>query len=238
MSPLSCIQISLAEGCLILNSKVTRQMDYTTISEIAFNEIREAILSGKFRPGERINQKQLTEELGISIIPLREAFKQLQAEGFVSIIPHRGAYVNELSRQEIEDTYLIRIELEGLAARLASKRLTQKEVKKIQTLFARMEAAAKRNDYKSLFDLNRKFHFTIYQGCNRPLLLEMLNDLWDRSSRYRTMQTHNSTRVKEELGEHRHILQACRQDNKKDLPKTIRFNLKQSLRRSLNNMDF
>ncbi len=90
-------------------------MNYTTISEIAFNEIRQAILSGKFRPGERINQKQLTEELGISIIPLREAFKQLQAEGFISIIPHRGAYVNELSLQEIEDVYLIRVELEGLA---------------------------------------------------------------------------------------------------------------------------
>ena len=222
---------------MILNSKVTRQMDYTTISEIAFNELREAILSGKFQPGERINQKQLTEELGISIIPLREAFKQLQAEGFVSIIPHRGAYVNELSRQEIEDVYLIRIELEKLAARLASKRLTQKDVKKMQTLFARMETATRRNDYKSLFDLNRKFHFTVYQACNRPLLLELLNDLWDRSSRYRTIQTHDSARAKEELGEHRPILEACQQDNKKDLPKTIQFNVEQSLKRSLNNMD-
>ncbi len=238
MSPLSCIQISLAEGCLILNSKVTRQMDYTTISEIAFNEIREAILAGKFQPGERINQKRLTEELGISIIPLREAFKQLQAEGFVSIIPHRGAYVRELSRQEIEDVYLIRIELEKLAARLASKRLTQKDVKKMQRLFARMEAATKKHDSKSLSDLNRRFHFTVYQACNRPLLLEMLNDLWDRSSRYRTMQAHDSARVKEELGEHRQILEACQEDSKKDVPKTIRFNLKQSLKRSLSNMDF
>ena len=212
-------------------------MNYTTISEIAFNEIRQAILSGRFRPGERINQKQLTEELGISIIPLREAFRQLQAEGFISIIPHRGAYVNELSLQEIEDVYLIRIELEGLAAQLASKRLTQRDVKTMKSLFARMKSATERNDFRPLFDLNRKFHFTVYQACRRPLLLELLNDLWDRSTRYRTMQTHDAQRVKEELGEHRDILEACLQQNREGLPEAIRFNVQRSLERSLSNMD-
>ena len=212
-------------------------MNYTTISEIAFNEIRQAILSGRFRPGERINQKQLTEELGISIIPLREAFRQLQAEGFISIIPHRGAYVNELSLQEIEDVYLIRIELEGLAAQLASKRLTQRDVKTIKALFARMKSATERSDFRSLFELNRKFHFTVYQACRRPLLLELLNDLWDRSTRYRTIQTHDAQRVKEELGEHRDILEACLQQNREGLPEAIRFNVQRSLERSLSNMD-
>ncbi len=212
-------------------------MNYTTISEIAFNEIRQAILAGRFRPGERINQKQLTEELGISIIPLREAFRQLQADGFISIIPHRGAYVNELSLQEIEDVYLIRIELEGLAAQLASKRLTQRDVKMMETLFARMKSATERSDFRSLFDLNRKFHFTVYQACRRPLLLELLNDLWDRSTRYRTMQTHDAQRVKEELGEHRDILEACLRQNRKGLPEAIRFNVQRSLERSLSNMD-
>ncbi len=212
-------------------------MNYTTISEIAFNEIRQAILSGRFRPGERINQKQLTEELGISIIPLREAFRQLQAEGFISIIPHRGAYVNELSLQEIEDVYLIRIELEGLAAQLASKRLTQRDVKTMKSLFARMKSATERNDFRPLFDLNRKFHFTVYQACRRPLLLELLNDLWDRSTRYRTIQTHDARRVKEELGEHRDILEACLQQNREGLPEAIRFNVQRSLERSLSNMD-
>ena len=212
-------------------------MGYTTISEIAFNEIRQAILSGKFRPGERMNQKQLTEELGISIIPLREAFKQLQAEGFISIIPHRGAYVNELSLQEIEDVYLIRIELEGLAAQLASTRLTQRDVKTMETLFARMKSATERNDFRPLFELNRKFHFTVYQACRRPLLLELLNDLWDRSTRYRTIQTHDAQRVKEELGEHKDILEACYQENRKELPEAIRFNVQRSFERSLSNMD-
>lgn len=212
-------------------------MSYTTISEIAFNEIRQAILSGKFRPGERINQKQLTEELGISIIPLREAFKQLQSEGFISIIPHRGAYVNELSLREIEDVYLIRIELEELAAQLASKRLTQRDVKTMETLFARMESATERNDFRSLFNLNRKFHFTVYQACRRPLLLELLNELWDRSTRYRTIQTHDAQRVKEELGEHRDILEACSRENKRGLSEAIRFNVQKSLERSLSNMD-
>ena len=212
-------------------------MNYTTISEIAFNEIRQAILSGRFRPGERINQKQLTEELGISIIPLREAFRQLQAEGFISIIPHRGAYVNELSLQEIEDVYLIRIELEGLAAQLASKRLTPRDVKTMKSLFARMKSATERNDFRPLFDLNRKFHFTVYQACRRPLLLELLNDLWDRSTRYRTIQTHDAQRVKEELGEHRDILEACLQQNREGLPEAIRFNVQRSLERSLSNMD-
>ena len=122
-------------------------------------------------------------------------------------------------------------------AQLASKRLTQRDVKTMEALFARMKSATERSDFRSLFDLNRKFHFTVYQACRRPLLLELLNDLWDRSTRYRTMQTHDAQRVKEELGEHRDILEACLQQNRKGLPKAIRFNVQRSLERSLSNMD-
>ncbi len=107
----------------------------------------------------------------------------------------------------------------------------------METLFARMKSATERHDFRSLFNLNRRFHFKVYQACRRPLLLELLNDLWDRSTRYRTMQTHDAQRVKEELREHRDILEACRQENRKDLPKAIRFNVQRSLERSLSNMD-
>ena len=100
-----------------------------------------------------------------------------------------------------------------------------------------MKSATERNDFRPLFELNRKFHFTVYQACRRPLLLELLNDLWDRSTRYRTIQTHDAQRVKEELGEHKDILEACHQENRKELPEAIRFNVQRSFERSLSNMD-
>ncbi|HEV8132709.1 MAG TPA: GntR family transcriptional regulator [Acidobacteriota bacterium] len=207
-------------------------MKYSTISDIVLERIREDILSGRLKPGEKINQNRLTKELGVSIIPLREAFKRLQAEGYINIIPHRGAYVGELSHDEIEDIYLVRAELEELAAALAAENLTEDDIKTLRALFRSMKKATKEHRRQELLALNRKFHFTIYRACRRKHLLEILEDLWDRSSRYRNLQTFLPRRAEEELKEHKQILEACQNGVRKSLMTTIRVNVEQS-RRSL-----
>ena len=105
-------------------------MQYSTMSEIVVARVRDDILSGKLRPGVRLDQVNLTEELGVSLSPLREAFRRLEAQGYITIVPHRGAYVAEFSQEELEDIYLVRRNLEGLAAELAMDRLTDGDLQR------------------------------------------------------------------------------------------------------------
>ena len=101
---------------------------YRTMKEIAYEAIREAILSGRFLPGQRLVADELAQEFGTSRMPIREALQRLENAGLVSITPHRGAVVSELSEQEIVEIYHIRAVLEGLAARLAAPHLAPRRL--------------------------------------------------------------------------------------------------------------
>jgi DNA-binding GntR family transcriptional regulator len=203
---------------------------YNTVAETAFEHVRERILAGKLKPGEKINQTILATELGVSLIPLREAFKRLEAEGYITIIPHRGAYVKGLSREEAEDLYIMRAELEEVAAGLAADKLTDKDIKALRHQVQQMAEAIKKGHYASLLTLNRRFHFTIYNACGRTHLLEILEYFWDRCSRYRNIQTSKPELDALELREHREILKACIARDRQALMKAVRFNVEQSWR--------
>ncbi len=184
-------------------------MAYSTISEIVLNEIRKDILSGKLTPGTKIDQNQLKERFGVSVIPLREALKRLQSEGYVDSVPHRGVHVKPLCREEIEDLYLVRAEVEALAARLALDKLTEADVGELKKLFDQMSKLTAARAFKRVLNLNHKFHYTIYRACGRRHLLKILDDLWNRSSRYRNVVTVQPSRARRAIEEHRKILNAC-----------------------------
>ena len=174
-----------------------------------------------------MDQAKLTEELGVSLSPLREAFRRLEAQGYITIVPHRGAYVAEFSQEELEDIYLMRRNLEGLAAELAMDRLTDGDLQRLRALFGRMERATQQEKHRELMRLNREFHFTIYNACGRRHLLGILADLWNRSSRYRNLQELLPQRVQESLEEHREILEGCEKRSKRRGAKTIRYNIEE-----------
>jgi DNA-binding GntR family transcriptional regulator len=205
-------------------------MSYSTISETIFHKIRADLISGKLKPGEKINQNQLTEELGFSLIPLREALRRLEAEGYITIAPHRGAFVKEVSREELDDIYRVRAVVEELAAGLAIGKMTDEVIAELRTLVKKMRAATRKRDIQHLLSLNKEFHFTIYMTSNRKHLLSIISDLWDRSSRYRNLQTLLPNRNDQALAEHDEILRACEDRDKKRLMKAIRFNVEQTRR--------
>lgn len=199
--------------------------EYNSRSQVAVDRIREDILSGKLSGGAKIDQKRLTSELKISHIPLREALKQLEGEGYLEVINYSGAYVRKLSREEMDDLYLVRAEVEGLAASLALDNLTRSDLKRLRDLFREMKAATQRLDYTQLLHLNRAFHDTIYRACNRKHLLQLLTDLWDQSSRYRILGTFHPKRAREGLTEHEAMLRACEQGDGETLKKAVRANV-------------
>jgi len=203
---------------------------YNTISDVAFKQVRGLIVSGKLKPGHKINQSELTKDLGFSLIPLREAFKRLEAEGYVDIIPHRGAYVKGLSQEEIDDLYMIRAALEEMAAGLASPNLTEKDLEGIRALYKQMVRATTDRAYGQLLVLNRRFHFAIYKASGRKYLLEILEYLWDRSERYRDLQASDPALDEQELLEHKMILEACEAKNRRRLRDAVRHNVEASRR--------
>lgn len=206
-----------------------RRLKYSTMGDLVFEQVRESILSGEFAPGSQLNQNRLAQRFGVSIIPLREALKRLQAEGYLSIVPHRGIRVKELSAEELEDLYMIRIELESLAAKLALPRLAADDLKRLRQFMKQIRNATAKGDFDTLVDLNREFHFALYTPCRREYLIDLLSMLWERSSRYRLLATFSPERADEALREREDILKAVQEKDENALERSIRYYLEQAL---------
>jgi DNA-binding GntR family transcriptional regulator len=162
----------------------SRQSDgaspYRSKADVAYDEIRAAILGGDLSPGTALNQEQLAEDLGVSTTPLREALRRLESEGFVHMPPHRDAVVAPLDADELLALYEVREALDSLAAGLAADRHDEADAE------AMAEAAARLgDDGGDPVVANRALHASIYRASHNPVLIAQLDSLWDRSDRYR-----------------------------------------------------
>lgn len=160
-------------------------VEYRTLQEIVYDAIRDNIVSGRYRPGQRLRSDEVARELGVSRMPVREALHRLEVAGLVTIAPHRGAVVTQLSREEIIEIYRIRGVLEGLATQLAAAHLTRKDYEQLQTNMAEMAAAAQAKDIQLAQRLNHEYHLIIWRAAHAPRLLELLENLFETSQRFR-----------------------------------------------------
>jgi len=179
------------------------------MQEIAYETIREAILSGRYAPGQRLLADDLASEIGTSRMPVREALQRLEVAGLVSITPHRGAVVNELSKQDIVEIYHIRAVLEGLAARLAAPHLVSADHARLNALIDDMAAAVTAGpNLKQVLRVNRDFHDVIWQAARAPRLHDLLENLYIASQRFRNISIRLPGRLSQIVDEHRRIAQA------------------------------
>jgi DNA-binding GntR family transcriptional regulator len=172
--------------------------------------IRERILDGTYPEGEQLRQDVLAADLGVSRIPVREALRQLEAEGFVTFNPHRGAVVSTLSIAEIEELFALRTKLEGELLRRAVPLLSDDDFGRAEEILDEYEAAFRDRDVAAWGDLNWQFHSTLYSAANRPVTLGVVERLHLHANRYARMQlalTHGESRAQEE---HRAIVAAAR----------------------------
>src|SRR6185437_616862 len=167
---------------------------------------------------------------GVSIIPVRESLRQLEAEGLVEKRPYRGAFVAELSMTELMDIYVTREALEDLATRLAVVRMTPETLDNLESLIAEMESATAAGDRAALFDLNASFHFTLYTASQNTILCQLIESLWDRSTVYRRRFTFMPERAGRALAEHQEILAACRRGDEEAAGRAVRENVAQTTR--------
>ncbi|MBK8021246.1 MAG: GntR family transcriptional regulator [Chloroflexi bacterium] len=196
--------------------------------------IRNAILTGQLAVGSKIDQQSIADEFGVSLIPVREALRQLEAEELLQIEPYRGAYVKELSIDDLREIYVVRETLEQLAAELAVPRLDQSTLQELQQQLVLMEEATEILDFERLFELNRSFHFAIYTQSGNTTLIQLIESLWDRSTVYRRIYTYLPARARQALLEHRAILAACMAGDQQIAGKAVRENVSQTTRTILN----
>ena len=155
-------------------------IEFKTKAEVVHEKIREEIIAGKIIPGQRLVISDLAKDFGLSEIPVREAIRRLESEGFVQFTPHVGAVVSEINESEFLEIYIIRVELEALATRLATPHISEKDIAALQDLIKQAETAIERNRHERLGPLNKAFHLKIYGAAPYPYLYSLIENLWEK----------------------------------------------------------
>ena len=142
------------------------------------DQIRSAILGGQFKPGEWLRQEKIAQELNVSQMPVREALKELAAEGLIEHVPYRGVRVIEFSPEDISDLYSHRAFLEGRAAAVAAGQITATEIAELKQLQEEMEENLAPERVTQYRELNRRFHQIIFGASRREYLIRSLSQMW------------------------------------------------------------
>jgi DNA-binding GntR family transcriptional regulator len=180
---------------------------YQTKSEIIYQEIKEDIINGKYKPNERIVISDVAREFGASDIPVREAMRHLESDGLIQSKPYVGAIVTNFDLADIRKIYQIRAVLEGLATRQAVDRIDKNGFKKLETILSKMVKAVGSENYILLSNLNREFHHVIYAASDNEYLIKVIFDLWDMSLRARAIESLADKLVIQHMNSHLKALQ-------------------------------
>ena len=173
-----------------------------------YNKLRQDIIKGKLKPGQKVVMADLAKAFGLSETPVREAIRRLESEGYVDFTPHTGAIVTKIDEGELVEIYLIRIALEELATRLASPHITEKDIDFLNKKNREMEMAIQQNRYEILAGINKLFHLRIYKAAPFPRLYKMICDLWDTFERWPSVFSYVPERAAASVEEHKKIIQA------------------------------
>ncbi|MCC5912038.1 MAG: GntR family transcriptional regulator [Clostridiaceae bacterium] len=193
----------------------TKIGNYKPLREIVFEYLREAILEGKLEPGRRLMEIQLAEELGVSRTPVREAIRKLELEGLVIMVARKGAYVADVSVKDIIEVLEIRGAIEGLAASLAAERMTDEEVKELQTLAAEFKDSHVANNIERMIEKDIAFHEKIFVAARNEKLYQISQGLREQVYRFRVRYISEYNKSQELVEEHEKIVKAISQRNPK-----------------------
>ena len=193
--------------------KLKIQIDnHLTLREKIVETIRSAIVNGQLASGTRVAEPDLADKFGISRTPIREAFRQLESEGFITVIPRKGAIVASLSPKDVADFYDLKAVLEGYAARTAAKKLTQKDIERMESVNRQMEAAAAKKDVRKVLSLHNEFHDIFVGLCGNEKLHSIVQHLVMQFQRFRLIMA-MSGRVEGIIQQHREIIDAFRKQD-------------------------
>lgn len=186
-----------------------RQIEkHQTLREKILETIRDAIMTGALKPGEKVAEPELAARFGISRTPIREAFRQLESEGYLTVIPRKGAVVTSFSHKDVEEFYEIKSILEGYAARKAATSLSPRDIERLRSINARLGEIAATGDVNLFFRVHNDFHEVFIRACGNDKLAEMIRSLLGRFKRLRTASLSMPGRMGISVAEHGKIIEA------------------------------
>jgi len=187
--------------------------NYKPLREIVFEHLREAIMAGALRPGERLMELQLAEDMGVSRTPVREAIRKLELEGLVSMIARRGAYVSDLSIRDIVETFEVRAALESLAAGLAAERIVPEELEQLERVLVEIGECELEGDVNRAVELDEKFHALLFAATRNSRLSQIVSNLREQIARFRRTSLATPGRIRAVFYEHKRIIEAISDRN-------------------------
>ena len=199
-----------------------------TLATIVREELRSALMAGRFQPGEKLTIRAVASALDVSLTPAREALYNLMSEGVLDSGPNGTVFVPVLNQTRLRELTKIRISLEGMAACEAMAHLTPRQINKLTALNTKLSEAELRLDYSSMIQMNWKFHFDIYEAAQMPTLFRMIEGCWLKMGSYLNLIYPAYGETGEGLQNHQRIIEALQNKDAEALSQTIRKDIEQS----------
>ena len=198
-----------------MGSIFQQEMDeYLPLRDVVFKTLRQGILTGELKPGERLMEIHLANKLGVSRTPIREAIRKLELEGLVTMIPRRGAEVAQITEKSMKDVLEVRKVLDNLSVELACERITEEEKELLKNACIDFEEAVKTGDFAKIAKTDVAFHDIIVAATRNIRLSQMVNNLAEQMYRYRFEYIKDSSQHVRLVQEHEEIYQGIIEGNK------------------------
>lgn len=187
--------------------------DYMPLRDVIFNTLRDAIVTGDLKPGERLMEVELAEKMGVSRTPVREAIRRLETEGLVTMTPRKGTHVAELSIKDIIDVLEVRAALDGLATELAARNIKQEHLRQLDNIHKQYTAALQKENLAMAIKKDVEFHDAIYNAAGNIKLMNVAGNLREQIYRFRVLYMKDFSNAADVLDEHQHIFRALSEQN-------------------------
>ena len=211
--------------------------EYIPLRDIVFKTLREAIITGDLKPGERLMEIKLANEMGVSRTPVREAIRKLELEGLVQMTARKGAEVAPINSRDLKEVLEIRRVLEGLACQLACMKATEQDIQGFQELNLEIEKAIAENDTEKIAKLDVLFHEKICVISGNARLVTLLNQLKEHIYRYRLEYITELKNKATIIEEHNRIIQYLSRKNPKAVKKDIEHHIEVQEKYILSSLD-
>ena len=187
--------------------------NYLPLRDLVYNNVRTAILSETLKPGKRLMEVELAEILGVSRTPVREALRKLEMEGFIEILPRKGAIVKIISAKDIQNLLEIRASLEALATKIACKKMNLKSKEDLKEAGNEFAQAVSDSDIDRMIQTDVKFHDIIFSSTHNEKLIQIINNLKEQIYRYRVIYIKDKSYLKNIIKEHNEIVESIMENN-------------------------
>ncbi len=199
--------------------------EFLPLRDVVFKTLRQAILTGELKPGERLMEIHLANRLGVSRTPIREAIRKLELEGLVTMIPRRGAEVAQITVKNLKDVLEVRKALDALAIELACERITEEELVALEEACIKFEEATLTKDARLIAKEDVELHHIIVKASRNDKLDQMVNNLAEQMYRYRFEHVKDAAQHQRLIEEHKIILESLRSKNNNKASEAVKIHI-------------